>query len=103
MTTPARHLIDLSGLTRSQVARAVGCTERALTGYTLGRTPNEPDRVRIERLTAAIEPLAPTPEERRRALLASSTGRSNLHRLIAENPTFELIHATVPVRERLGV
>lgn len=103
MTAPAQHLLTLTGLTRRQVARLVGCSERTFSGYTHGATPTDPHRSRIDQLTAIIEPLGTTGEERRRALLASSRGLSLLHRLVAEVPRGQVIQVAIPVRERLGV
>ncbi|WIE81272.1 hypothetical protein [Curtobacterium sp. MCSS17_016] len=104
MTTQVQHLINLSGLSRRQVARAVGCGERTLAGYAQGRAPTEAHQTRIDRVTAAISPIGNNPQERRRAILASGNGPSLLHRLIGENPTAQVIHTSaLTVRERLGI
>lgn len=103
MTTAAARLLDMSGLSTGQVARAVGCTKRTLTGYLLGTLPSAEHQTGIDGLIAVIEPLGNTPDGRRRTLLASSNGPSLLRRLIAEHPTGEVLQFTLPVRDRLGV
>ncbi len=99
MTATAQHLIALSGLSRRQVARAVGCTERALADNEQVRRHQD----RITLLTAVIEPLAATAEGRRAVLLASSSGPSLFHQLVAEVPRGQVIQVAIPVRERLGI
>lgn len=102
--TGTLRLVTLTGLTHRQISRLVGCTVRQVAEYCAGAEPSDQHRARVQRLLTAIEPLADAPDARRRALLASNGGRSLFHRLVAENPTDQVMHVpALTAREQLGV
>lgn len=76
---------DLSGLTASQVGRLFGVSRRSVNNWISGK-PMAPDHEeRLSELLAIIRGIsAPSPAERRAALLDSSSGSSIFHQLLRD-------------------
>ena len=96
-------LIAESGLSVSQVARAIGFTPRAVHGW--ASELMQPPREAAQRLRAFQELVSglglATPGARRAAMLDSSAGPSPFAQFLAGAPDLAQIHFPVPVAERL--
>lgn len=104
-TYPAaiRTLLDDTLMTRSQLARLMGVTERRVSHWMSGTPITAEHAERLEYITTAVAQLeAATPEERHAALLDSSRGPSPFRLLLDSAPKFQRIQHTIPVTERLG-
>ena len=99
----ATWLLDESGLTVSQVGRAVGVSARTVHHWTAGAEPSGSAAERLLALRQLVEGLdAQTPAGRRAALLDSSAGASLFSLFLAGTPRAQQVHFPVPVAERLG-
>lgn len=84
---PISELRDLSGLTASQVARLFGVSRRSVNNWIAGKQMAPQHEERLSQLLTVMRGLdGSNPEERRSALLDSSTGTSIFHQLAGQAP-----------------
>lgn len=97
-------LLTESGLTASQVGRAVGVSARTVHHWRTGAEPSPAASERLKALQRLVEGLdVTTPAGRRAELLDSSAGASLFAVFRADVPHAQQIHFPVPVIERLGL
>lgn len=93
-----------SGLTKSQVARLFGFSERTVYTWIANNSVPAREEERLASLITRIIPLGGTGDERRRALLKSSEGTSLFHQMVNEIPKAQVIQSSdLSVRDKLGV
>jgi hypothetical protein len=103
-----KELLEMSGLSKNQISRALGTSERNVWGWVTDTeliTP-APDRItaRAEKLIERFSAIPGSSEDRRRGLLASSKGRSVFHKAVDEIPESKPIHVRpFTVSEMLGL
>lgn len=104
MSNPAKELLDTSGLTANQLARAFGVPVNAYFGWIYNNEVPERYKDHFCEFYETVESLdADTPEERRALLLESSNGRSIYKNLSDLAERGQRIQYDIPVLERLGI
>jgi DNA-binding transcriptional regulator YiaG len=86
--TPAENISKLrvlSGLTADQVGRLLGVSRRSVQNWVAGNAMAVQHEEQVSRLLSVVQALpGSSPDERRSALLDSSSGESLFHKLLAQ-------------------
>jgi len=105
-----KELVEMSGLSRNQISRALGTSERNVSSWILDggpfmrSTPAADITARAEELIERFSTIPGSSEDRRRGLLSSRNGPSIFHQAVDEIPEGEILHVRpFSVSEMLGI
>jgi hypothetical protein len=104
-----QELLEMSGLSKNQISRALGTSERNVSSWVLDGGPfvrSTPAEItaRAEELIERFSAIAGSSEDRRRGLLASSKGPSMFHKAVDEIPEGEVLQVRpYSVKDMLGI
>lgn len=93
----------LSGLTVDQMGRLMGVSRRSIHNWMNGGSMSRANEERLSRLFEVVQGLPGGPDQRRAALLDSSSGVSLFHRILRENTEWAVVQeAGSSTRGRIG-